>query len=404
MKRAMVCVLCLLGLVPVLPCAFASGASSQAGRKPDPEAALRRLQDGNERFCAGRAEHPHTDAARLALAAREDQGTYAYATVIACSDSRVPVERIFDAGVMDLFVIRVAGNVCGTDEIGSIEYGLAHVHTPVFVMLGHTQCGAVTAVARGLDGRAQALERNIPPLVDNIVPAVRRAVHAHPGVHGDDLIPHAVEENVWQGIEDLFMKSPAVRGLVREGKVIVAGAVYDVGTGRVAWLPRSRVDDILEKVEASPDRETEAFLEPDRQALHLSAALSRVKLFRALPDAQRNLLMSAATLRRGDAGEHIVVQGRPLDRMFVLLEGSADVRINGRHVVTLSDQPLIGEIEFLDGRPASAEVILREAADFIELPYAALNDLMEQHPRLGYVLMREIAGIEAARLRNMNPK
>lgn len=400
----MVCVLCLLGLVPSIPCAFAAGPSGKAGSKPGPEAALRRLKDGNERFSTGRAEHPHADAARLALAAREEQGKHAYATVIACSDSRVPVELIFDAGVMDLFVIRVAGNVCGTDEIGSIEYGLAHVDTPVFVMLGHTQCGAVTAVAHALDGREAVLERNIPPLVDNIVPAVQRAMQAHPGVHGDDLVPRAVEENVWQGIEDLFMKSPAVRRLVREGKVLVVGAVYDVGTGRVGWLPRSRVDGILEKVERDPDRETEAFLEPERQALRLSAALSRVRLFQALPEAQRNLLISAATLRRADARERIVVQGRPLDRMFVLLEGSADVLINGRHVVTLSDQPLIGEIEFLDGRPASAEVILREAADLIELPYAALNDLMERHPRLGYVLMREIAEIEAARLRNMNPK
>jgi len=86
----------------------------------------------------GKSNYPHTDAARLIQAGKENQGDHAYATVITCSDSRVPVEHIFDAGIMDIFVIRVAGNVCDVDEIGSIEYGLAHVHTPVLVVLGHT--------------------------------------------------------------------------------------------------------------------------------------------------------------------------------------------------------------------------------------------------------------------------
>jgi carbonic anhydrase len=116
--------------------------------------------------------------------------------VITCSDSRVPVEHIFDTGIMDIFVIRVAGNVCDVDERGSIEYGLAHVHTPVLVVLGHTQCGAVTAVTHAIHGTGHALECNIPPLVDNIEPAVRRAMANHPDVHGDEIIPYAIEENI----------------------------------------------------------------------------------------------------------------------------------------------------------------------------------------------------------------
>jgi len=123
----------------------------------------------------------------------------------------VPVERIFDSGVMDIFVIRVAGNVCDTDEIGSIEYGLAHVNTPVLVVLGHTQCGAVTAVAHAIHGTGHALERNIPALVDNIIPAVKRAESLNPGITSDEIIPYAIIENVWQGIEDLFMNSPSTR-------------------------------------------------------------------------------------------------------------------------------------------------------------------------------------------------
>ncbi|MFH0783917.1 MAG: carbonic anhydrase [Pseudomonadota bacterium] len=215
------------------------------------------LKDGNDRFSSGKATYPHTAMARLEQAGKEDQGKHAYATIISCSDSRVPVELLFDAGVMDIFVIRVAGNVCDTDEIGSIEYGLAHVHTPVFVMLEHTQCGAVTAVTHALHGEGHALERNIPPLVDNIIPAVKRAMEVHKDVHGDDIIPYAIEENVWQGIEDLFMKSPAVRNIVNEGKAKVVGAIYNVGTGKVSWLPLEKVDEILEKVEASPGKETE---------------------------------------------------------------------------------------------------------------------------------------------------
>jgi carbonic anhydrase len=234
-------------------------AAEKLVQKPNPDDVLQMLKSGNERFFTGKATHPQADAARLALAGREDQGKYAYATVITCSDSRVPVELIFDAGVMDIFVIRVAGNVCDTDEIGSIEYGLAHVNTPVLVVLGHTQCGAVTAVTRAIQGHGHKLERNIPPLVDNIIPAVKRAIEQHKDVHGEEIIPYAIKENVWQGVEDLFMKSPAVRNIVKEGKAKVVGAIYDVGTGKIEWLDAQKVDEIMKQVEASPDKETKAF-------------------------------------------------------------------------------------------------------------------------------------------------
>jgi len=252
---------CAAGLVLSVQLAGLAGPEDKPAKKPPPDEILKMLKAGNERFCSGKAAHPHTSTDRLALAGKENQGNYAYATVIACSDSRVPVERIFDAGVMDLFVIRIAGNVCDTDEIGSIEYGLAHVHTPVLVVLGHKQCGAVTAVTHAVHGKGHKLERNIPRLVDNITPAVKRAMKTHKDVHGDDLIPFAIEENVWQGIEDLFMKSPAVRGLVKDGKAKVVGAIYDVGTGKIDWLPDAKVGAILKRVEESPDKETEPYAE-----------------------------------------------------------------------------------------------------------------------------------------------
>jgi carbonic anhydrase len=227
--------------------------------KPSPAEILQTLKAGNERFVSGNLSRRNVDAARIALAGKESQEKHAYATVISCSDSRVPVELIFDAGIMEMFVVRVAGNVCDTDEAGSIEYGLAHVHTPVLVVLGHTQCGAVTEVVHAVNGTGHPLERNIPPLVDNILPAVKRAMERNSDAHGDAVVPFAIEENVWQAVEDLFTRSPAVRALVAIGKVQVVGAIYDVGTGKVDWLNPDKVTEILKSVEASPIRETQAF-------------------------------------------------------------------------------------------------------------------------------------------------
>lgn len=254
MKRMPVVPAVLLALALTGPAAH---AGSEA-KKPGPAEALQMLKEGNARFVAAAAKNPHSDVERCNLAGRSNQGDFAYATVLSCSDSRVPVERVFDAGVMDLFVIRIAGNVADVDEAGSIEYGLAHVNTPVLVVLGHTQCGAVTAVTAEVEGHGHALERNIPPLVDNIVPAVKRAQAAHPGVSGKDLVPFGIEENVWQSVEDLFMASPATRELVKAGRAQVVGAIYDVATGKVAWLPEAKVGEILAAVEASPKKAVEA--------------------------------------------------------------------------------------------------------------------------------------------------
>jgi carbonic anhydrase len=243
-------------LVLLLPLFVAHGKS--AVKKPSPKEVIGLLKEGNDRFVQGKSLHPHTNRERLKQAGVEDQGDHAFATVITCSDSRVPVERIFDAGVMDIFVVRVAGNVCNVDEAGSIEYGLCHVNTPLLVVLGHTQCGAVKAVTQAVQGQKLSLERNIPPLVAPIGPAVKRAITAHPEAKGKEVIPYAIEENVWQGIEDLFMKSPAVRDLVKSGKAEVVGAIYDVSTGEVKWLPETKVTEILKRVEASPDKAVNA--------------------------------------------------------------------------------------------------------------------------------------------------
>ncbi len=183
--------------------AIAIGNLSRAADAPAniaPDEAVQRLTQGHARFLAGKSSHPNADAARRQQTAAE--GQHPFATILSCSDSRVPLEVLFDQGIGDIFVIRVAGNVCGVDEMGSIEYGVDHVGTPLLVVLGHSQCGAVTAAAA-----AAELHGSIKPLVARIAPAVAKAQAAHPELHGKDLVPAATEANVWQSIEELLTKN-----------------------------------------------------------------------------------------------------------------------------------------------------------------------------------------------------
>ncbi len=195
-----------------------------------PQQALACLKEGNERMVRGRGEYPRLDPEQLKAAARS--GQHPFATVVGCSDSRCPVELFLGAGVGDVFVIRVAGNVCATDEIASIEYSTSHLGSPLVVVMGHTHCGAVTAAASGGDVAGGC----IPLVLEQIAPAVKRARAENPGATPEELIGHAVRHNVWQVIENLFTKSPLVCRSVREGDVAVVGAVLDIETGRVEWL------------------------------------------------------------------------------------------------------------------------------------------------------------------------
>ncbi len=194
-----------------------------------PDEALKKLKQGNERWASGTAIQPNQNQERRTLTSTK--GQHPFATVIACSDSRVPVEQIFDVGIGDIFTIKVAGNVCDIDEAGSIEYGVDHLGTPVFVVLGHTDCGACTAVARG-----DIVHGNIPALVDNIIPAADKAKSVHGNAFSTQLLNATIENNVWQAIEDLLKISPETAELVRTGKLKIVGAVYNLGTGKVKWL------------------------------------------------------------------------------------------------------------------------------------------------------------------------
>jgi|YNPMSStandDraft_1061717.scaffolds.fasta_scaffold00196_16 carbonic anhydrase len=190
--------------------------------------ALQLLREGNERFVAGQANHPNQTQERMKETAANGQKPFA--TILACSDSRVPVEVIFDRGIGDLFVVKVAGNVADVDEIATMEYGLEHLGTPVLVVLGHTKCGAVTAVATGAH-----LEGNLPKLASKITPALEKVKKEHSqGNH--NIVDLTIKENVFQTISDILSKSKIISELIEAKKVKIVGAIYDIETGKIDWL------------------------------------------------------------------------------------------------------------------------------------------------------------------------
>lgn len=222
--------LTLLILMLVLAAALAAPAlATSAGSGISADEALRLLKEGNARYADGKPQHPRQDRARRALTAA--QGQHPLAAILSCSDSRVPPEIIFDQGIGDLFVVRVAGNVAATDEIGSIEYAVDHLATPLVVVLGHAQCGAVTAVVDDTK-----LPPNIANLVEPIKPAVDKARQANPQATKDELLKAAITGNVWQAMEDMLRLSPIIREKVKDGQAQVVGALYDLDSGQVQWL------------------------------------------------------------------------------------------------------------------------------------------------------------------------
>jgi carbonic anhydrase len=222
--------ICQLMFILVLAAALAAPVlATSAGPVISADEALRLLKAGNARYVDGKLQHPHQDQARRALTAA--QGQHPLATVLTCSDSRAPAEIIFDQGIGDIFVIRVAGNVAATDEIGSIEYAVDHLATPLVVVLGHTQCGAVTAVVDDTK-----LPPNLANLVEPIKPAVDKAREANPEAAKDVLLKAAIKDNVWQAVGDMLRQSPLIREKVRDGQAQVVGALYDIDSGQVQWL------------------------------------------------------------------------------------------------------------------------------------------------------------------------
>jgi carbonic anhydrase len=220
-----------LGLGMVSACATQETCSGAFSPEPYPRnaaEALLRLQIGNGRFMDDKPIHTHENASWRHQLVQEQKP---FATVLGCSDSRVPPEMIFDVGFGDIFTIRLAGNIIAEDVIGTLQYGVAHLHTPLVVVMGHENCGAVTATVEEMLGKPRELEH-----IEALLALIR------PGLSQLDLkldrkalLHAAVEANVRWSMQQLTAFPEAKRAL-QEKRVTLVGAVYELNTGQVRFL------------------------------------------------------------------------------------------------------------------------------------------------------------------------
>ncbi len=192
-----------------------------AGEEP-----LARLLEGNKRYVASRLAHPNQTAKRRAAVAKQQ---HPFAAILGCADSRVPPEVVFDQGIGDLFVVRVAGNVADSPGIGSLEYAADQLGVRLVMVLGHSRCGAVDAALKAAPGAD--LSAGIRSLVDAIQPAIL-PVKDRPG----DMLDNAIRANVVHVVEQLRSTKPVLAGLVGAGTLRIVGARYDLDTGAVELL------------------------------------------------------------------------------------------------------------------------------------------------------------------------
>jgi carbonic anhydrase len=197
--------------------------AAKAAPAMDPAQALRMLLEGNQRFTAGKPERPNQSRARRTAVVA---GQHPIAAILACSDSRTPPEIIFDRGVGDLFVVRVAGNIADEAGIESLAYAVHHLGVRLIMVLGHTHCGAVSAAVAG------GAQHELPALMRAIEPAAQ-AVKGEPG----DPVENAIRENVRLMVARLE-KAPALEPLAAHGELKIVGAVYDLGSGKVTLVPQ----------------------------------------------------------------------------------------------------------------------------------------------------------------------
>lgn len=211
---------------------FLAGCISfQKSRQPMPANAFERLQAGNDRFARHRMKHPDQSAARIAETA---EGQKPFAVIVACSDSRVSPEIIFDEGIGDLFVIRNAGNIVEEEDVlASVEYAVEHLGVRTVIVMGHERCGAIEAMTHDL-GRDEP--PHIVAIVERLKNEPEEQVALHSGETGEQLIHHCVRANVEHGVLALRRELEHLKGHYANAGVAVIGAVYDIKTGNVQFL------------------------------------------------------------------------------------------------------------------------------------------------------------------------
>jgi carbonic anhydrase len=193
----------------------------------DPATALTMLQDGHTRFITGRMEHPRQSDERRADVAQRPSP---FAIIFGCADTRVPPEILFDQGIGDLFVVRLAGNVVTDEVLGSIEVAVQEMGAPLLIVLGHTRCAAVRAAVEAQSGEGEA-GGHVGSIVEALLPAV-----AGVGSTAGDRFGAAVRENVRRAAAMLRASEPVLAPAVREGTLEVHGWLYDVETGLIEML------------------------------------------------------------------------------------------------------------------------------------------------------------------------
>jgi carbonic anhydrase len=195
--------------------------------------ALARLREGNRRFVnqAQATTTSHLER-RLSLVSGQEP----FAIVLGCSDSRVPAELVFDQGFGDLFVIRVAGNIVAPSQVGSVEFAAAKFGTRLVVVVGHSQCGAITATLDELLGRSTTDSRNLRSIVERVRPSVETVLVGKQPVDYDALVGDAVRANVRASAAHLRHGSELLERLVRENGLLVVGAEYSLETGIVTFF------------------------------------------------------------------------------------------------------------------------------------------------------------------------
>lgn len=198
--------------------------------------ALDRLKSGNARFAYGVTER--VIDAEHALRAALTQGQAPFAVILGCSDSRVPAELIFDQGLGDLFVIRVAGNVVAPSQIGSVEFAAAEFGVRLVVVLGHSQCGAVRATLERLRGIGDDGSRGLESIVQRISPPVRQVLSGHDGKGAADegLLEACTYANVMQSLRDLRRGSSLIDTMVQSDQLMIVGAHYALESGTVHFF------------------------------------------------------------------------------------------------------------------------------------------------------------------------
>lgn len=196
--------------------------------------ALQRLREGNARFVAGAAASQATDHRVRREQLADNQAPFAI--IVGCSDSRVPVEAVFDQGLGDLFVIRVAGNIVSSTQLGSIEFAAVELGTRLVLVLGHTRCGAVAAALRAVQDDEEPGSAGLRRIVDMIRPAVNRAMADAGNGCRDELVDAIGREHVRHSVEAIRNGSGIIRRLIEEDGLEVVGAEYSIATGVVEFL------------------------------------------------------------------------------------------------------------------------------------------------------------------------